>query len=82
MKPTERQEQLEANLQRTTALYHFQISDIKLNNLTPTQITLFLRDALFWIGLGMILPAGFAASYPAMYWAMRHGQQQELKKKQ
>lgn len=40
-----------------------------------------LTDALFWTGLGIILPAGFAASYPAMYWAMRRGQQQEIKKK-
>lgn len=40
-----------------------------------------LTDALFLTGLGIILPAGFAASYPAMYWAMRRGQQQEIKKK-
>jgi hypothetical protein len=36
-----------------------------------------LTDALFWTGLGIILPAGFAASYPAMYWAIRRGQQQQ-----
>jgi hypothetical protein len=30
-----------------------------------------LTDAVFWLGLGIILPAGFAVSYPAMYWAMR-----------
>jgi hypothetical protein len=31
-----------------------------------------LTDTLFCTGLGIILPAGFAASY----WAMRRGQQQ------
>ena len=40
-----------------------------------------LTDALFWTGLGIILPAGFGASYPAMYWARRRGQQLEIKKK-
>lgn len=33
-----------------------------------------LLDATFWLGLGLILPAGFAASYPAMYWAMKREQ--------
>jgi hypothetical protein len=32
------------------------------------------------MGLGIILPAGFAASYPAMYWTMRRGQQQGLRR--
>lgn len=27
-----------------------------------------LTVAVFWPGLGIILPAGFAVSYPAMYW--------------
>lgn len=28
-------------------------------------------EALFWMGLGIILPAGYAIAYPAMYWAMK-----------
>lgn len=31
-------------------------------------------DPLFWLGLGVILPAGYAVSYPAMYWAMKREQ--------
>lgn len=31
-------------------------------------------DALFWLGMGIILPAGYAVSYPAMYWAMKREQ--------
>jgi uncharacterized membrane protein len=33
-----------------------------------------LTDALFWLGLGIILPAGYAVAYPAMYWAMKREQ--------
>lgn len=33
-------------------------------------------ESLFWLGLGIILPAGYAVSYPAMYWAMKR----EMKK--
>jgi hypothetical protein len=29
-----------------------------------------LTDTIFWLGLGIILPAGYAVAYPAMYWAM------------
>ena len=37
-----------------------------------------LTDAVFWMGLGIILPAGFAVSYPAMYWAMKREQKKGL----
>lgn len=30
-----------------------------------------LFSSMFWIGLGLILPVGFAASYPIMYYAMK-----------
>jgi len=36
-----------------------------------------LTDALFWLGLGIILPAGYAVAYPAMYWAMKREQKRE-----
>lgn len=28
-------------------------------------------ESLFWLGLGIILPAGYAVAYPAMSWAMK-----------
>ena len=31
-------------------------------------------EPLFWLGLGIILPAGYAVAYPAMYWAMKREQ--------
>ena len=31
-------------------------------------------EPLFWLSLGIILPAGYAVAYPAMYWAMRREQ--------
>jgi hypothetical protein len=41
-----------------------------------------LADAVFWLGMGIILPAGFAVSYPAMYWAMKSEQQKSAAQKQ
>jgi uncharacterized RDD family membrane protein YckC len=37
-----------------------------------------LTDALFWLGLGIILPAGYAVAYPAMYWAMKREQKKGM----
>lgn len=39
----------------------------------------FMHAALTEMGLGIILPAGFAASCPPMYWTMGRGQQQGAK---
>lgn len=39
----------------------------------------FMHAALTEMGLGIILPAGFAASRPPMYWTMGRGQQQGAK---
>ena len=33
-------------------------------------------ESLFWLGLGIILPAGYSVAYPAMYWAMKREQKQ------
>ena len=35
-------------------------------------------DSLFWLGLGIILPAGYAVAYPAMYWAMKREQKKGM----
>jgi hypothetical protein len=37
-----------------------------------------ITDALFWLGLGIILPAGYAVAYPAMYWAMKREQRKGM----
>lgn len=37
-------------------------------------------EPLFWLGLGIILPAGYAVAYPAMYWAMKREQNKTASK--
>jgi hypothetical protein len=65
----------------TASIAAMETAEISLALLIPGFMHAALTDAVFWIGLGIILPAGFAVSYPAMYWAMRRGQQQETKEK-
>lgn len=35
-------------------------------------------DAIFWWGLGTILPAGYAMAYPAMYLGMKREQKKRM----
>jgi len=65
----------------TVSIAAMETAETSLALLIPGFMHAALTDALFWIGLGIILPAGFAASFPAMYWAMRRGQQQGTKEK-
>ena len=39
--------------------------------LIPGFMGVALFSPTFWLGLVLILPAGFLASYPIMYWAMK-----------
>ncbi|NND86828.1 MAG: DUF4396 domain-containing protein [Nitrosopumilus sp.] len=39
--------------------------------LIPGFMGAHLFGAIFWMGLAIILPVGFLASYPIMYWAMK-----------
>jgi Domain of unknown function (DUF4396) len=55
----------------TVSIAAMETAEISLALLIPGFMHAALTDALFWTGLGVILPAGFAASYPAMYWAMK-----------
>ena len=64
----------------TVSIAAMETAEISLALLIPGFMHAALTDSLFWMGLGIILPAGFAASYPAMYWAMRRGQQQGLRR--
>jgi hypothetical protein len=64
----------------TVSIAAMETAEISLALLIPGFMHAALTDSLFWMGLGIILPAGFAASYPAMYWAMRRGQQRGLRR--
>jgi hypothetical protein len=61
----------------TVSIAAMETAEISLALLIPGFMHATLTDALFWTGLGLILPAGFAASYPAMYWAMKREQRQQ-----
>jgi len=54
-----------------------EIVEISLALLIPGFMHAGLRDALFWLGLGIILPTGYAVAYPATYWVMRREQRKE-----
>ena len=59
----------------TASISAMEAAEISMAFLIPGFMHAALTDAVFWIGLGIILPAGFLASYPAMYWAMKREQQ-------
>jgi hypothetical protein len=54
-----------------------EITENSLVFLIPGFMNAVVTDALFWLGLGIILPAGYAVAYPAMYWAMKLEQKKE-----
>jgi hypothetical protein len=65
----------------TVSIAAMETAEISLALLIPGFMHAAFTDALFWTGLAIILPAGFAASYPPMYWAMKHQQRQQQEPK-
>lgn len=59
----------------TSSIASMEFVEISLAFAIPGFIHATLVDAIFWIGLGIILPAGFLVSYPIMYLAMKREQQ-------
>ena len=53
--------------------------EISLALMIPGFMHAGLADATFWLGPGIILPAGYAVAYPAMYWAMKREQKKGMK---
>ena len=58
----------------TASIAAMETVEISLAMLIPGFMHAGLTDATFWLGLGIILPAGYAVAYPAMYWAMKREQ--------
>jgi hypothetical protein len=56
-----------------------EITENSLVFVIPGFMHAALTDALFWLGLGIILPAGYAVAYPAMYWAIKRGTEKRRK---
>ena len=55
----------------TASIAAMEITENSLVFTIPGFMHASLTDALFWLGLGIILPAGYAVAYPTMYWAAR-----------
>lgn len=62
----------------TASIAAMETVEISLAMLIPGFMHAGLTDAMFWLGLGIILPAGYAVAYPAMYWAMKREQKKAL----
>ena len=61
----------------TASIAAMEITENSLVFIIPGFMHAALTDALFWLSLGIILPAGYAVAYPAMYWAMKREQKKE-----
>jgi hypothetical protein len=62
----------------TASIGAMETVEISLALIIPGFMHAGLTDATFWLGLGIILPAGYAVAYPAMYWAMRREQRKSM----
>ena len=59
----------------TASISAMEITENSLAFIIPGFMHAAITDALFWLGLGIILPAGYTVAYPAMYWAMKREQE-------
>ena len=55
----------------TASIASMEFAENTVAFLIPGFIGAHLFGLIFWIGLAIILPVGFLASYPIMYWAMK-----------
>jgi Domain of unknown function (DUF4396) len=62
----------------TASISAMEITENLLAFAIPGFMMATLTDAIFWMGMGIILPAGFAVSYPAMYFAMKREQRKQV----
>ena len=58
----------------TASISAMEITENALVFVIPGFMMAGLTDAIFWLGLGIILPAGYAVSYPAMCLAIKREQ--------
>jgi hypothetical protein len=61
----------------TVSIAAMEITENSLIFIIPGFMHAARTDALFWLSLGIILPAGYALAYTAMYWAMKREQKRE-----
>lgn len=62
----------------TASIASMEFAENSMVFLIPGFMHATLTDAIFWLGLGIILPVGFLAAYPIMYLAMKREQQKMM----
>ena len=55
----------------TASITSMEFAENSIAFLIPGFMVVSLFDSMFWVGLGIMLPFGFLASYPVMYWMMK-----------
>ena len=55
----------------TASITAMETAENSIAFLIPGFMAASLLDSMFWIGLGIMMPFGFLASYPIMYWVMK-----------
>ncbi len=55
----------------TASITSMETAENSIAFLIPGFMAASLFDSMFWIGLGIMMPFGFLASYPIMYWVMK-----------
>lgn len=62
----------------TASISAMELTENLLVFVIPGFMMASLTEPIFWLVLGIILPAGYAVSYPAMYWAMKREQRKAV----
>lgn len=57
----------------TASIASMEFAENSIAFLIPGFMAASLLDSMFWIGLGIMLPFGFIASYIVMYQVMKRG---------
>jgi len=55
----------------TASITAMEFTENSVAFLIPGFVAASLFDAIFWVGLLIMFPAGFLAAYPVMSWAMK-----------
>lgn len=56
----------------TMSIASMETAENTLAFLIPGFMASFIFDSIFWVGYGLMLTAGFCASYPVMNWLMKN----------
>jgi len=63
----------------TASIASMELAENTVAFLIPGFLGVALFSPIFWLGLGLVLSAGFLVGYPIMYWAMKKAVQEGRK---